>query len=310
MLASVFNKSRPINYLLIGFALVLLYFLYIFKKNYWITSAYSIIQNIGLLFVLLGSLVLVNFIAHKNALSKTNTYAMLLYLIFLLLFPVALDDPNILISNFFILLALRRLISLQSLITPKEKIFDASFWIFAAAIFHFWSIAYILLVFISIAYHVSHDYRNWVIPFISFFAIIVLFSLAVLIIDMDFLMHIAESVSISFDFNYFENVYQNIAMVLFTMVSALFLFPYVLSINKKPINAQASHKKILFAFLIGISIYVFSDAKSNGLLAFTFAPLAIMGANYLESLENAVVKEIVFGIIFLSGVLLFGMQLL
>ena len=57
----------------------------------------------------------------------------------------------------------------------KEKIFGASFWIFLAALFHFWSILYIGLVFISIALHVSRDYKNWIIPFIALFSVTILF---------------------------------------------------------------------------------------------------------------------------------------
>ena len=66
-------------------------------------------------------------------------------ILFLLFFPSIWNDFNLLISNFFILLALRRLLSMHSAKAPKEKIFDASLWIFFASFFHFWSILFILL---------------------------------------------------------------------------------------------------------------------------------------------------------------------
>ncbi|KAF2518973.1 hypothetical protein E0W68_06870 [Flavobacterium salilacus subsp. salilacus] len=309
MLASVFNKSRPINYVMIAVTLVSFYFLYLFKDDSWTAYFYLILQKTGLLFLLAGSLFLVNFITHKNRLTKDNTYAMFLFMVFLILFPTIIVNTNIIISNFFLLLALRRLISLQSLITPKEKIFDASFWIFAAAIFHFWSIIYIVLVFISIIFHVSRDYRNWIIPFIAFFAVTVLYFMAVLVIDKSFFNHVMGEIHVSFDFTYFENIYQNIAIAFFASVTVLFLFPYIFSISSKPLNLQVSHKKILFSFLIGVGIYVLSDAKNNSFLAFTFAPLAIMGANYLESQKNYWVKETVLAAIVIVSVILFVMQL-
>lgn len=309
MLASVFNKSRPINYVLIGSTLVIFYFLYLFKDDYWAQYTYLVLQKAGLLLLLAFSLFLVNFVTHKNTLSKANTYAMYLFMVFLILFPTILVNTNIIISNFFLLLALRRLISLQSLITPKEKIFDASFWIFAAAVFHFWSIIYIVLVFISIIFHVSRDYRNWIIPFIAFFAVSVLYLMAALIIDKGFFSHVLGEISVSFDFTYFENIYQNIALAIFASVSVLFLFPYIVSISSKPLNLQSSHKKILFSFLIGVAIYVLSDDKNNSFLAFTFAPLAIMGANYLEAQQNNWFKEAVAIIITAIAIALFLMQL-
>lgn len=309
MLASVFNKSRPINYVLMGCTLVLFYILYAFKDTFWLDYSWIILQKTGLMLLLAFSLFLVNFVTHKNTLSKANTYAMFLFLVFLILFPTIMVNTNIIISNFFLLLALRRLISLQSLITPKEKIFDASFWIFAAAVFHFWSIIYIVLVFISIIFHVSRDYRNWIIPFIAFFAVAVLYLMAALIIDRGFFAHVMGEISISFDFTYFENIYQNIALAIFSSIAVLFAFPYITSISDKPLNLQSSHKKILYSFLIGLAIYILSDAKNNSFLAFTFAPLAVMGANFLEKQENIWFKEIVLAVITAIAIFLFVMQL-
>ncbi len=309
MLASVFNKSKPVNYVLIGAALILGYFLYLFKEDAWTKDYLLIAEKAGLLFLLGGALFLTNFITRRNTLSKANTYAMFLFLLFLILFPTTLVNENIIIANFFLLLALRRLISLQSLITPKEKIFDASFWIFAATIFHFWCIIYIILVFISILFHVARDYRNWLIPFIAFFAVGVLYLMAGLIMGEGFFEAMSENIAISFDFTYFENIYQNIALAIFSSITVLFAFPYIFSITGKPLNLQSSHKKILYSFLIGVGIYVLSANKNNSFLAFTFAPLAIMGANYFESLENKWFKEILMGLMVLIAVVLFTLQL-
>ncbi|WP_294823957.1 DUF6427 family protein [uncultured Flavobacterium sp.] len=309
MLASVFNKSRPINYALIGGGLVLFYFLYLFKDARWTEDYLLVLQKALLMLLLAGSLFLTNFITRRNTLSKANTYAMFIFLVFLILFPTILVNVNIIISNFFLLLALRRLISLQSLITPKEKIFDASFWIFAAAVFHFWSIIFIVLVFISIVFHVYRDYRNWLIPFIAFFAVAVIYFMVGLIAGEGFFVQVLDGAGISFDFTYFENIYQNIALAVFSSIAALFSVPYIFSISSKPLNLQSSHKKILYSFLIGVGIYVLSNNKNNSFLAFTFAPLAIMGANFLESQENVWFREIALAVIVIIAVLLFTMQL-
>ncbi|MFD2602362.1 DUF6427 family protein [Flavobacterium suzhouense] len=309
MLASVFNKSRPVNYVLIGVVLILSYFSYLLKDLSWTENYLLVAQKVGLLLLLAGALFLTNFITRRNNLSKANTYAMFLFMVFLILFPTTLVNINIIIANFFILLALRRLVSLQSLITPKEKIFDASFWIFAAAIFHFWCIAYIVLVFISIVFHVSRDYRNWLIPFIAFFGVFVLYTMIILMMGYDFVTTISDNIDVSFDFTYFENIYQNIALAIYSSIALLFAFPYIFSITNKPLNLQSSHKKIIYSFLIGVGIYVLSAHKNNSFLVFTFAPLAIMGANYFEAQENKWVREVAMGLIVLIAVFLFASQL-
>ena len=309
MLASVFSKSRPVNYVIIAVALLVCYFLYIFKDDYWAGHFYLIVQKIGLLLLLAGSLFLANFITRRNALSKANTYAMFLFMLFLVLFPTILVNTNIIISNFLLLLALRRLISLQSLITPKEKIFDASFWIFMAALFHFWAILFIVLVFISIIFHVSRDYRNWVIPFIAFFAVAVIYFMVAISPGMHLLKTMQEQISVSFDFTYFENIYQNIGLAVFSAIAVLFAFMEVVSLPNKPLNMQSSYKKIVFAFFIGVAVYVLSAGKNNSFLAFTFAPLAVMGANYLESQENKWFTEVFLGVLTLIVLFLFTSQL-
>lgn len=309
MLASVFNKSRPVNYIIIAAVLVLFYFLYLFKDTYWIGYIYLIMQKAGLLLLLAGSLFLVNFITRRNTLSRANTYAMFLFLVFLILLPTTLVNTNVIISNFLLLLALRRLISLQSLITPKEKIFDASFWIFASALFHFWSILFIVLVFISIIFHVARDYRNWIIPFIAFFAVGIIYAVAILAFGKDFFDHLHGEARISFDFTYFENIQQNIALAAFSSFAVLFSITQIMALPGKPLNMQASYKKIIYSFLLGVVVYVLSAEKNNSFLAFTFAPLAIMGANYLESQDNHWIKEGVLILITGAAMFLFLSQL-
>ncbi|KGO92696.1 DUF6427 family protein [Flavobacterium subsaxonicum] len=309
MLASIFSKSRPINYVLIGGTLVLFYVLRLLQDLSWLNSYYLAGQKGLLLLLLGGTLFITGFITLKNTLTKANSYALLLFLFFLILFPSVLGNVNIIIANFFLLLALRRLISLQSLVTPKEKIFDASFWIFAASLFHFWCIIYIVLVFISVVFHVSRDYRNWIIPFIAFLAVAIIYFMIGLMVGHDFFNHILEEITPSFDFTYFENIYQNIALAIFASIAALFVWPYIVSIPSKPLNLQSSHKKILFSFFVGVGIYVLSAHKNNSFLAFTFAPLAIMGANYLESQDNIWVREIATALIGVIAIVIFMMQL-
>ena len=77
----------------------------------------------------------------------------------------------------------------------------------------------------------------------------------------------------------------------------------------KALNMQSSHKTILFSFILGVGIYVLSANKNNGCLAFCFAPLAIIGANFIEKIENNLVKEIVVYSLLGLGIFFFIMQL-
>jgi hypothetical protein len=309
MIASVFNKTRPINYLLIGFLIFISFFSYIISKEKAHFDWSNVINQSLFLFLIIASTILVNFISLKNDLTKNNTYAALLFFTFMLFFPSIFENKNILISNFLLLLALRRLISLKSMISTKEKIFDASFWIFLSALFHFWSIFYIILVFVSIILDVSRDFKNWLIPFIALLTVTILFFLFNEALDNTLLERLLNKTYISFNFSYFENIYQNLALAIFTSISLLLFVSFIMVLNKKLLNMQTSYKKILFSFILGISIFILSANKNNGYLAFSLAPLAMIGANFLEDLKTNWVKETTLYIFFFLGVFFFITQL-
>jgi hypothetical protein len=294
---------------LVTLLLILCFFLYQFKTAEWLQSIVSIGKKAFLLALLVGSLFISNFITKKNGLSKDNTYPFLFFFSFLILFPTTLGNSNLIISNFFILLALRRLISLQSLVTPKEKIFDASLWIFLAALFHFWSILFIILVFVSIALHVGRDYRNWILPYIALFSIAILSAAFILMYDTSLFDYLLQSVVMSYDFDYFSNKYQNIAISIYAAITVLFLFSQIVAFPSKPLVHHNSFKKIIMAFFIGFTIYLISPNKNNSILIYTFMPLAVMATSYFEGIKvkwtQEVTAVIVIGLSFLS----FFMQL-
>jgi hypothetical protein len=309
MITTIFSKSRPFNYVLVTLLLIVCFFLYQLKSDIWLQSAESVGKKAILLSLLIGSLFISNFITKRNGLSKNNTYPFLFFFVFLILFPTTLGNSSLIISNFFILLALRRLISLQSLVAPKEKIFDASMWIFLAASFHFWSILFIILVFVSIALHVGRDYKNWILPYIAFFTTCTLYIAFVLIYDTKLFQHLLDDATFSFDFDYFTNKFQNIAISIYAAVTALFLFSQIVALPSKPLIHHNSYKKIVLAFFIGFFIYLISPGKNNSILIYTFMPLAVMATSYFEGIKIKWTQEITAVIVICLSFLSFFMQL-
>jgi hypothetical protein len=260
--------------------------------------------------LLVGSLFITNFITKKNGLSKDNSYTFLLFCIFFILFPTTLSNGSLILSNALVLLALRRLISLQSLITPKEKIFDASLWVFTAALFHFWSILFIVLVFISIIFHVSRDYRNWIIPFIALFTVVIIALLFSFVFNPSIIQVYINSIHVNLDLNYVKTIFQSFSLVIYTMTALVAFFSMFFIIGHKALNLQASYKKIIYAFLLGLAIFFLSPDKDNGYLIFTFVPVSIMLTNYLETIKKYWIKESILGIILFASLLNYVLRLL
>ena len=307
MITSVFKKSTPFNFSLVVILILVFFFLYQIHDLTWTNTLSSIFKKIGLLCVLTGTVFLTSFISKRNRLSKDSTYTAFIYL--LLFFPSLLNNPSLIISNFLVLLAIRRLVSLQTLKESKEKIFDASLWIFLAALFHFWSILYLLLIFISITFHVSKDYRNWILPFIAFFAVSILFISVSLFYNIDSVTFLKTSSKIDFDIDYFTNNYQNAAFSIYITIALFFIISMFTTLSNRPLVLLASYKKVIASFFIGIIIFVISANKSNDLLVFTFAPLAIMATSHIEIAPPRLKEEIVLAVFVACSMFCFFSQL-
>ena len=309
MITSVFKKSTPLNFSLVVFLILFFDFIYQIQDLAWSNSAVLVLKKTGIGLVILASALITNFISKRNEISKDCAYSVLFFLLFLLFFPSLFDDINLVFANFFILLAFRRLISLQSQKASKEKIFDASLWIFVAALFHFWCILYLVLVFISIISHVSGDYRNWLLPFIAFFAIAIIFTVYSLVFNSDAISYITNGIETNFSIDYFTNNYQNAALSIYATVAIFFVISMVMTLSSRPMQLHASFKKIIVAFLIGVLIFVISAHKSNDLLIFTIAPLAMMTTSHIEMPQLKLNQELALGVLILCSLFAFFSQL-
>jgi len=309
MITSIFKKTTPLNLILVVILMLVFFLISQFQDLTWTNSVISIVYKSGLFLILLGSVFITNFVTKKNGLSKDSSYTIFFYFLFLLFFPSIWNNANLILSNFFILLALRRLISLQSLKASKEKIFDASLWIFLAALFQFWSILYLVLVFISIIVHVAKDYRNWVLPFIAFFAVGIFAMVFSMIFNIDVLGYINTNAIVNFNIDYFANNYQNVAFSIYITVALFFVISMFVSLPNKPLLLNSSFKKIITAFFIGILIFAISSNKSNDLLIYTIAPLTIMATSHIEVKQLQLKQELVLGVLILCSLFAFFSQL-
>ena len=291
MITSFFRKSTPLNYSTVILGLLFFFFYYQIKHVTGDNSWLNVVSKCALIAALFVSMFITNFIVKKNGLSKDSAYTVLLFFLFLLFFPGILNNTSLLLSNFFILLATRRIISLHSLKASKEKIFDASLWVFIAALFHFWSVLFIVLIFIA------RDYRNWFLPIIAFFSIAILFVGSSLYFNTQWINYLISESTIDLRFDYFTNNNQNIAFSIYATIGLFFLVLLLLSLSNRPLILHPTYKKVISAFVIGIAVFAISPNKSNELLVFAFAPLAMIATSHIETAQAYWKKEVVLWIL-------------
>lgn len=309
MITSVFKKSTPLNYSLVVILMLFFFLLYQFQDLAWFKSVLLITQKVFIFLLLIGTLFISNFVCKKNGLSKDSTYTVFFFFLFLLFFPSLFDNLKIIVTNLFLLLALRRLLSLQSLKASKEKIFDAALWILVASILQPWCILFIALVFISVLFHVSSDYRNWFLPFIALLVAAIGF-LVFLTFETTTLQEFwLDKLYVDLSLDYFTNSYQNWAFAIFMTASLFLLIVMLLSYSNKPQLLHSSYKKMIAFFVIAIAVFFISPDKNNDLLLFAFAPLAIMGTNALEVFQQQVKQELILGVLIVCSLFTFFTQL-
>jgi hypothetical protein len=308
MITSIFDKTRPINYLIIGIITTLVYFLFYFQHQNTYFEVFTFLKALIVFVVLLGSVLLTNFILLRNNLTQDNSFGMLFFVLFLLFFPKIFTHYEIVFANFFLLLSIRRLISLKSLVTPREKLFDASIWIFVASTFYFWSILFLLLVFASIFLHISRDYRNWFIPFVALFAVTILYIGFNLIFNNALWLHMQDQFIVNFNFTHFSSIHENIAFAVFVSIT-LFLFIHtIFDFQYKLLSLRSSNLKLIFAFIIASFLAIISEDKITSLL-FCFLPLAVFGTNFLERIKNKLLTDIIMYCLIVVALMFFVLEL-
>lgn len=121
MIARFFSTSKPIHLVLVTlYAFIIFCFV---RFNSFSKSMNFKEFSIALLLFLVVfiSISVLAFFVTKNNLTQRNSYKILFYSLFLAIIPATLEDNYILISNLFIILALRRIFSLRNNLRVKKK---------------------------------------------------------------------------------------------------------------------------------------------------------------------------------------------
>ena len=292
MITSILGKSKSINFIIVFFITLLAFIIARVESiNEPITLVF-VLKQIVLLFVGYASVLLLNFIVSKNNLTMNNNYEILLFSLFLLLIVQTTSNTGVIFSNLFILIGLRRIMSLRSQKNVKKKLFDAAFWIAIASLFYFWTILFFALIPITLILYTDNKLRHWMIPFFAVVTVFVI-SISVSIIAYDSFFEIFNiSLGISYDFSNYNSVKYLIAITLllsFGIWSSIF---YLQNIKKKKKAFRASFKIIIIATAIAFLIVLQAPEKNGSEFLFMFAPLAIIITTYIEIIQERWFKEV------------------
>lgn len=304
MITSIFSKSKPINFIVVFFITLFAFIIANFKLGNEVLIFNTIVEKTIIFGICFFSILTLNFIVGKNSLTQKNNYEILLYSLFLLMLPESLLSDKIIISNFFILLALRRTLSLRSQINLKKKLFDASFWVAIAAIFYFWAILFFILIYAVLLLFTDNKIKNWIVPFTGLITVLLIMVSYSIIANDTFFETINISPVVSFDYSNFNSFKDVIAITILLSFGAWSSIFYLASIKKRMKKFRPIFKAIFISLAVAFVIIIIAPEKNGSEFLFLFPALSIVVANYIETIKEQWFKEIFILILIISPIVL------
>ena len=263
-------------------------------------SLILILKQLGLFIVVLISIFVLDFLVSKNHLTKRNSYKILLFSLFIIVLPITIQIDNVVLANLFVLLAIRRIISLRSSINVKKKLFDAAFWIGIASLFYFWSILFFILVIAALFFYATNNSKNWIIPFIGLLTVVVIVTGYSIIGQNSFSDLNNYFDTIGFDFTTYNVLNLIIGISILVSLGLWASFFYIRNLKEKIKRYRPSHILIIVAILISAGIILIAPNKNGSEFIFIFAPLSVIMANYIESIKEKWFAELFIWILILT----------
>ncbi|MBU3680535.1 MAG: hypothetical protein FGM16_01190 [Flavobacterium sp.] len=309
MITSLFRKSTPLNYSIVIIGMIA------FAGAYYSQAALVPVDNMPYLFafvklvLLFAAIFITNFVAKKNAMSKDSAYTALFCVLLFAIFPAVFLNVKLLFAQFFVLLSLRRLVSLHTMKSAKEKLFDASLWIFVASLFYFWSILFLVLVYISILFHTARDYRTWFLPALAFVTVSLLYLFAAYFWNPVWIDNLEQHVTYSTHFTFDTQNTSDLLLLIYFSVALFSALAMSISLANRPLLQHSSYKKVLSALVLAFAVYGLAPHKSSEIAVFSISPLAIILTSQIEALSSKWQREVFLVALIIGAVVAFVLQL-
>ena len=293
MISSFFGKTKPINYIILLTFLFFFYWLVQFFLYHKVFDLPELLFQTLVLVVLMFSFFVLNFVIKRNKMTGINSYSLLFYVLLMVLFPETLADNNAVGCSFFLLLAMRRLISIRSLKNIKLKIFDATLWILVASLCYDWASLFLILVFSAIYIYEPKNIRNWMVPFAGVFVFFMIaYTVSILIGRTDLLW---EHYRFAFkaDMDNFASWAKSVRLIVYVLAVAITGVLSFLKLGKMGLGKIVTLRLTALCFGIGLGLEILLSGSGYHPLMVTFFPAVVFLTSYVESIKKPNIKEIV-----------------
>lgn len=282
MLTSFLEKSRPINFVILILCMFLIFILQLIATENstldWATLLNHILQFSACIFILF----ILDFIVNKNKLTEHNTFAVFFFTGFLLMFPEIFLHSRIIFANLFLMLAFRRIISLNKDTNSAQKILDSGIWISVASLFYFWSFLFFIPLIFAIFFKPNTNYKQMLMPFVGVVMVLLIVIAYELLAHNSLAAFTASNKTIGLNFS----VYNDVKILLPTTIFlGFFIWTGISRISKYktlPFTERSQQIVLFYIALTGVLIALAAPEKTSAELLFVLPPVSIIAANYFE----------------------------
>lgn len=291
MISSFFGKSKPINIVIVSILLAGVFLLVNFNTLLAEVNFYTVLRFIGFLLTTVFTVFIIDFIIGKNNLTQKNSFTIVLFSLFVAIIPHSLNNINVIVANVFVLLAVRRIISLKSNLDVKRKLFDAAFWTALATLTYFWAIIFFVLVVVALIYYWQNDFKNVMVAIIGLLVVAILFICFNIVVYDTYVPESYGIEALSFDFSPLNSIEIVVgASILFALFLWTLLF-YLKAIQEKTKKQKAGRIIVMVYAILAMMLIIIAPNKTGGEFLFLSFPLAVITTNYLEKMEDHWFKE-------------------
>ena len=287
MLTNFFSKSKPITVLLILGLFLCYYTAALLTDKIPIFNLWAVPQFL-IVFGIIG------FIKSKNTLTKDSSYAFLLVVLLIGVFPYTLKINNVFYVNLTLLLFLRKVYSLQSSKQLLKKLFDGGLWLGITFLIEPKSILFGFLFYAAILFHQTISFRTIFIPVIGFFSPVFLFFTYQYWFNKSEVFYNLFDWTITYNFNFYDDYVFIIPInfiLLLTFLAILYKSPKALAVKN---SFRKNWILILCHLFLAALLLSFTTLKNGSELLYVFFPIAIIIANGIELLQKKWISEVVF----------------
>lgn len=293
MLANFFEKTKPINIIVLSLVFFVYYFLhlYLLKNNGITQTSWTSIYLglcINIIFLTMNTL---NF--KKNNVSNDNLHNTFILVLLYGLFPKAFMSVNVLLISLLFLLIYKSIAQFKPKLKNPRSLFNAGIFSGIAFILYDWSILFLVYILIGVLLSQKLNLKNIISPIFGFFTPIFLYFTYLFVLDKEiwFLHKLFTIPYYSFS-TYPTNVKYAIFVTLtIVSISILSVLPQILSVSGQN---RYQYAVAILTLITGFTVAMLKTHKNGSEFLLIFTPASIVIGRFIKTISHKKLKEILF----------------